>query len=114
MSGLARRVVFACEACGCALVKRTSYLSHKFLRHDIYACSNPLCGASYSGHSELTGIASPSGEPDAPPSDLPPTPGYLRTQAAQAWRESHGSGQQKLELGNTTTPADGDPAPVTA
>lgn len=84
------RVVFSCEACGNRLIKRTSSLAHKFLRNDAYVCENPLCGASYSGHSELTGIASPSGVPRALPSELPPTPGFLRAQLHQAWKQDRG------------------------
>ncbi|WP_342749450.1 ogr/Delta-like zinc finger family protein [Xanthomonas pisi] len=69
-----------CEACSARLIKRTSVLAHKFLRHDSYLCENPKCGATYTGHSELTGIASPSGVPTSH-SDLPPTPAYKRAQA---------------------------------
>ncbi|TAA26555.1 ogr/Delta-like zinc finger family protein [Pseudoxanthomonas winnipegensis] len=90
------RVVFSCEACGHALKKRTSSLEHRFLRKDVYVCENPLCGASYSGHSELTGIASPSGVPEANPSELPPTPGFERAKLQQAWKESRGDSQLDL------------------
>lgn len=90
------RVVFSCEACGHALKKRTSSLEHRFLRKDIYVCENPVCGASYSGHSELTGIASPSGVPDAIASELPPTPAFVRNQAYQAWRQNNGDTQLDL------------------
>ena len=94
MSGpLGGRAVFSCEACGSRLIKRTSSLAHKFLRNDAYVCENPLCGASYSGHSELTGIASPSGVPKALPSELPPTPGFLRAQLQQAWKQERGRNQ---------------------
>ena len=58
-----KRVVFTCEACGGVLIKRTSYLSHQHLRHDTYVCDNPVCSASYTGHTELTGIASPAACP---------------------------------------------------
>ena len=91
-----RKVVFSCEACGSPLIKRTSYLSHRFLRHDTYCCDNPVCGATYSGHTELTGIASPTGVPDAPPSDLPPTPAYLRAIATDAYRQA--AQQRQMEL----------------
>ena len=67
-----RKVVFSCEACGSRLVKRTSWLNHPFLRNDIYVCDNPTCGASYSGHTELTGIASPSGIPNCPRQRIAP------------------------------------------
>ena len=90
------RVIFACESCGSRLIKRTSTLVHKYLRNDIYVCDNPLCGASYSGHSELTGIASPSGVPMALPSELPPTPSFLRAQMQQAWKA--GKGYNQLDL----------------
>lgn len=72
------KAVFHCEACNSRLVKRDSSLLHKHLRQDVYVCSNPLCSASYSGHTEITGIASPSGVPNAPASDLPPTSSYQR------------------------------------
>lgn len=82
-----KKVVFRCEACATPLIKRTSVLTHRFLRQDTYMCENPMCGASYTGHSELTGLASPSGMPSAH-SELPPTPGYLRTLQLQAYRAS--------------------------
>lgn len=92
----ARKVVFSCEACGTRLIKRTSYLTHPFLRHDTYVCDNPVCGASYSGHTELTGIASPSGMPDAPVTNLPPTPAYERAQALAVYRASQQDRQLDL------------------
>lgn len=90
------RVIFSCETCKSKLIKRTSALVHMFLRNDIYVCENPLCCASYSGHSELTGIASPSGIPTAMPSELKPTPGFLRAQMHQAWKA--GKGDIQLDL----------------
>ncbi|MBV6864064.1 MULTISPECIES: ogr/Delta-like zinc finger family protein [Xanthomonas] len=90
-----KKIVFRCEACSARLIKRTSVLAHKFLRHDSYVCENPMCGATYTGHSELTGIASPSGVPTAH-SELPPTPAYQRAQALQAYRESLGDRQLDL------------------
>ncbi|WP_313219507.1 ogr/Delta-like zinc finger family protein [Stenotrophomonas sp.] len=90
------RVIFSCESCDSRLIKRTSTLVHKYLRNDIYVCDNPLCGASYSGHSELTGIASPSGVPTALPSELPPTPSFLRAQMQLAWKA--GKGYIQLDL----------------
>jgi len=91
-----RKVVFSCEACGARLIKRTSYLSHRFLRHDTYTCDNPVCGATYSGHTELTGIASPTGMPNAPASELPPTPAFQRTRALEEYRKA--MQDQQLEL----------------
>ncbi len=91
-----RRAVFCCEYCGNALIKRTSCLQHKYLRNDVYVCENPLCGASFSGHSELTGVASPSGIPDSIASDLPPTASFLRTQLHQAWKADRGIDQLDL------------------
>ncbi|MBO9855167.1 MULTISPECIES: ogr/Delta-like zinc finger family protein [Xanthomonas] len=90
-----KKVVFSCESCGSRLIKRTSSLSHKYLRHDSYVCENPMCGATYTGHSELTGIASPSGVPTAH-SELPPTPAFERALALQAYRES--LGERQLDL----------------
>lgn len=83
-----RKAIFTCEVCRSRLIKRTSALLHPHLRHDLYICSNPLCSASYSGHTELTGIASPSGVPNAPASDLPPTPAYERALAERSLREA--------------------------
>jgi hypothetical protein len=91
-----RKVVFSCPACRAPLIKRTSYLTHQYLRHDTFVCENPVCGATYSGHTELTGIASPSGMPDATPCDLPPTPGYQRAKALEVYRQSRDDGQLDL------------------
>ncbi|WDN32240.1 hypothetical protein LL916_22415 [Xanthomonas oryzae] len=54
-----------------------------------------MCGATYTGHSELTGIASPSGVQTAH-SELPPTPAFERALALQAFRESVGDRQLDL------------------
>ena len=97
-----RRVVFACEACGSRLVKRTSYLTHKFLRHDTYVCDNPVCAAAYSGHTELTGIASPTGMPNAAPCGLPPTPAYERAKAQEVYRQQMQDAQMDLALDGAT------------
>jgi len=91
-----RRAVFCCEFCGTALIKRTSSLQHKYLRNDMYVCDNPLCGATFSGHSELTGVASPTGVPDAIASELPPTPSFLRSQLHQQWKADRGIDQLDL------------------
>lgn len=91
-----KRVVFCCEACGAALVKRTSYLNHKFLRHDAYVCDNPVCGATYIGISELTHLSSPSGIPEALASELPPTPAMLRAEMVRAWRAQAANDQGDL------------------
>lgn len=88
-----RRAVFACRACSYTLIKRTSYLAHQYLRHDTYVCSNPLCSASYTGHSELTHLASPSGIPHAPPCDLPETP-WSRRARDQAVEDARYQGAQ--------------------
>ncbi len=89
MHGLSirRKVVFRCEACHSPLIKRTSVLQHQFLRQDTYICENPVCGATYTGMSEVTSICSPSGMPSAA-SELPPSPGYLRSLALQAYSAS--------------------------
>lgn len=73
-----RRVVFVCEACGARLTKRTSYRMHRHLRHDVWRCDDDVCGAVYVGNSELTSVASPSGDPAARPSSLPLTKAYQR------------------------------------
>lgn len=90
-----KKVVFRCEACESSLIKRTSVLTHRYLRQDTYVCENPVCGATYSGHSELTGIASPSGMPSAHV-ELPPTSAYQRALALRAFRES--KPDQKIDL----------------
>jgi len=87
------RATFSCEACDTPLLKRTSRLQHRHLRSDVWVCQNPLCGATYAGNSELTSIASPSGMPDAPASELPPTPGYTRALLQMQWKLEHGSRQ---------------------
>ena len=90
------RATFSCEACETPLVKRTSRLQHRHLRADVWVCQNPLCGASYVGHSEIISIASPSGVPDAPACDLPPTPAYQRAILQMQWKMEHGSRQLDL------------------
>lgn len=87
------RATFSCEACDTPLLKRTSRLQHRHLRSDVWVCQNPLCGATYAGISELTSIASPSGIPDAPACELPPTPGYTRALLQMQWKMEHGSRQ---------------------
>ena len=99
-----RKVVFSCPCCGAPLIKRTSYLTHQFLRHDTYVCDNPLCAASYSGHTELTGIASPTGVPGALPSELPPTPAFERAQAQAVYRQQLQDAQLELSLDNEQEP----------
>lgn len=94
--GPRRKVVFRCDFCKSPLVKRTSHLSHDHLRHDSFVCSNPVCSAAYTGHTELTGIASPSGLPQAPSSDLPPSPAYAREIALRAHRQQHSGNQPDL------------------
>ncbi|MBD9478535.1 ogr/Delta-like zinc finger family protein [Pseudoxanthomonas sp. PXM02] len=88
-----RRAIFSCAVCTYVLVKRTSYLMHQFLRHDTYVCSNPLCSAAYTGHSELTAIASPSGIPDALGCDLPETERARRARD-QAVEDARNQGAQ--------------------
>ncbi|KTF40682.1 ogr/Delta-like zinc finger family protein [Xanthomonas translucens] len=103
-----KRVVFTCPACGeGVLIKRTSYLTHPLLRHDTYVCDNPLCSASYTGHSELTAIASPSGMPNARPTDLPEAPAFARAIALKAYRDA--LGDRQLDL----LSAGGEPVPTT-
>jgi len=104
--GTRRKVVFRCDFCKSPLVKRTSHLSHDHLRHDSFVCSNPVCSAAYTGHTELTGIASPSGLPHAPVSDLPPSPSYAREIAQRAHRMQHSGNQPDLldSLPLTTDP----------
>lgn len=92
------KVAFRCDFCTTALVKRTSHLTHEHPRHDSFICPNPVCAASYTGHTELTGIARPSGLPHEPPS-APPSPTYAREIAQRACRIQH-SGRQ-LDLLDT-------------
>ncbi|EKT4070348.1 TPA: ogr/Delta-like zinc finger family protein [Stenotrophomonas maltophilia] len=100
-----RKVVFRCPFCHSPLVKRTSHLSHDHLRHDSFNCTNPVCSAAFTGHTELTGVASPSGLPDARPTDLPPSPAYAREIAQRAHRMQH-SGNQPDLLDALPLPAD--------
>lgn len=90
-----RKAVFRCEACNEKLVKRTSFLAHRFLRQDAWVCPNPVCGATYTGHSELTAIASPSGMPSAH-SELPLTAHAQRVQFLQAYRSDQDDRQLDL------------------
>lgn len=100
------KAVFRCEACNERLVKRTSFLAHKFLRQDAWVCPNPMCGAAYTGHSELTAIASPSGMDNAD-SELPLTPAAHRARFLQAHREAQD--ERQLDL----LSAGGEPAITT-
>lgn len=97
-----RKGVFHCGACHSVLVKRTSYLLHPHLRNDVYVCQNPLCSASYSGHTEITGLVSPSGIPNAPACDLPPTPAYERALAERALRQQQNDAQ--LDIFDSPSP----------
>lgn len=92
------RAKFRCTACGGLLVKRTSSLTHPHLRHDTYVCDNPICSACYSGITELTGIASPSGMPNARPVELPPTPAYPRNLALKVYQQAKSGPQCSLDL----------------
>lgn len=103
--GERRKVIFRCVFCGSPLVKRTSHLSHDHLRHDSFNCTNPICSAAFTGHSELTGVASPSGLPDARPTDLPPTTARAREIALRAHRQQL-SGNQPDLLDALPLPAD--------
>lgn len=94
--GPRRKVVFRCDFCKSPLIKRTSHLSHDHLRHDSFVCSDPICSAAFTGHTELTGVASPSGIPHAPASDLPPSPAYAREIAQRAHRMLQGGMQPDL------------------
>ncbi|MBN5058832.1 MULTISPECIES: ogr/Delta-like zinc finger family protein [Stenotrophomonas] len=92
-AAVGQRAVFCCPACRAPLVKRTSALQHQFLRTDAYVCPNPMCGATYTGNSELTSVASPSGLPTAPACELPPTPGYQRVLLQNRWKQDRGEVQ---------------------
>lgn len=99
-----RKGVFRCPFCGSPLVKRTSHLSHEHLRHDSYNCTDPMCSAAFTGHSELTGVASPSGLPGARPTDLPPSPAYA-CEVDQRPHRMHCSGNQPDLLDGLPLPA---------
>jgi len=92
---MALKAVFRCESCHERLVKRTSYLAHQFLRQDAWVCPNPICGATYTGHSELTALASPSGLPTAH-SELPLTAAAQRNKFLQVYRASQDDRQLDL------------------
>ena len=103
-----QRAVFCCPACNARLVKRTSALQHPFLRTDAYVCPNPMCGATYTGSTELTHVASPSGLPNAPACELPPTPGYQRTMLQSRWKQERGGLQTDWIDAIKPNPPDGD------
>lgn len=106
------RAVFSCDACGTPLTKRTSALQHRHLRTDAYVCQNPLCGATYTGHSELTSISSPSGMPNAPACELPQTPGYERALLLQRWKQDRGDIQMDWIDAPAPPPHDGSGPPA--
>ncbi|HDS1368456.1 TPA: ogr/Delta-like zinc finger family protein [Stenotrophomonas maltophilia] len=110
---MGQRAIFTCDACGTPLTKRTSALQHRHLRTDAYVCQNPVCGATYTGHSELTSISSPSGMPNAPACELPQTPGYERALLLQRWKEDRGEMQLDWIDGPQATPQDGGEHPAT-
>ncbi|MCC7632562.1 hypothetical protein IEN52_00330 [Stenotrophomonas rhizophila] len=66
------------------------------MRHDSFNCTNPVCSAAFTGHTELTGVASPSGLPHARPSDLPPSPAHAREIAQRAHRMQQNGNQPDL------------------
>ena len=104
-----QRAIFTCDVCGTPLTKRTSALQHRHLRTDAYMCQNPVCGATYVGHSELTSISSPSGMPNAPACELPQTPGYERALLLQRWKEDRGNMQLDwIDAPSTRSPDGGD------
>ncbi|HFF3760130.1 TPA: ogr/Delta-like zinc finger family protein [Stenotrophomonas maltophilia] len=104
------RAAFTCDACRTPLVKRTSALQHPHLRSDAYVCQNPLCGATYTGHSELTGISSPSGVPNAPACELPRTSGFERALLHQSWKRGRGDSQLDwIELAQLNPQDNGPP-----
>lgn len=104
-----QRAIFTCDVCGTPLTKRTSALQHRHLRTDAYVCQNPVCGATYVGHSELTSISSPSGMPNAPACELPQTPGYERALLLQRWKEDRGNVQMDwVDAPSTRSPDGGD------
>lgn len=104
-----QRAIFTCDVCGTPLTKRTSALQHRHLRTDAYVCQNPVCGATYVGHSELTSISSPSGMPNAPACELPQTPGYERALLLQRWKEDRGNMQLDwIDAPSTRSPDGGD------
>ncbi|HIE5511686.1 MULTISPECIES: ogr/Delta-like zinc finger family protein [Stenotrophomonas] len=104
-----QRAIFTCDVCGTPLTKRTSALQHRHLRTDAYVCQNPVCGATYVGHSELTSISSPSGMPNAPACELPQTPGYERALLLQRWKEDRGNVQLDwIDAPSTRSPDGGD------
>lgn len=91
-----RKVVFSCPFCRSPLVKRTSHLAHRYLRYDVFVCENPVCAASFSAHTEITHLTSPTGIPDALDCELPATPHLLRSQAQAAYRAERQSAQMDL------------------
>ncbi|MEE9890905.1 MAG: ogr/Delta-like zinc finger family protein [Stenotrophomonas geniculata] len=111
-AAVGQRAVFRCPACNARLVKRTSALQHPFLRTEAYVCPNPMCGATYTGSSELTNLASPSGLPSAPACELPPTPYYQRTMLQTRWKQDQGELQIDWIDAIEARPPDGGDSPA--
>jgi hypothetical protein len=91
-AAVGQRAVFCCPPAN-AVGEAHQRVAAPFLRTDAYVCPNPMCGATYTGNSELTSVASPSGLPSAPACELPPTPGYQRTMLQQRWKQDRGEVQ---------------------
>lgn len=66
-----------CPDCGAALVKRTSGMIHPLMWRTSLFCTNPDCGANFTGSDEITHRLSPPREPN-PNISIPFAPVEIR------------------------------------
>lgn len=66
-----------CPDCGASLVKRSSRCEHALLSKTFLVCKNPVCGATFAGHDEITHRLSPPSQPN-PEISLPYASSVIR------------------------------------
>nr|WP_314583861.1 hypothetical protein [uncultured Pseudomonas sp.] len=89
---------FWCCFCGAPLVCRTSWFAHVFLRQQVFQCHFAPCSASFYAHTELTHLASPSGLPNAPACELPPSNSHLTAMAQKVYENNEAIREEQLNL----------------
>lgn len=89
---------FWCCFCGAPLVCRTSWFAHVFLRQQVFQCHFAPCSASFYAHTELTHLASPSGLPNAPACELPPSTSHLNAMARKVYEKNKAIHEEQLNL----------------
>ncbi|WP_288472305.1 hypothetical protein [uncultured Pseudomonas sp.] len=89
---------FWCCFCGAPLVCRTSWFAHVFLRQQVFQCHFAPCSASFYAHTELTHLASPSGLPNAPACELPPSTSHLNAMARKVYENNKAIHEEQLNL----------------